>query len=360
MTPEAAMKTPTTSTRWRTHSAGDHSGDPGGGAPTGQVLVMFALFLTGMLGMLGLATDLGMSFAERRSMQNAADAGALAGARVVVKTTTSAPLSAQSEVQTVTSANKMSLGTITGTICTYINDAGTSLGSCSSTVPSAATGVRVTVQEQHPTFFIRAVPGAPDTVDTGATATANVKKLAPPRDGPFLPCAINTQPADGLPQTDLMVQQSGSWVLNPSAIGRTFKIHGPQIEKCDAKASRYKGLADTDANKNKNTPNWFNYKEGDSAGLISVDVEGPDGCKAGQEVVNCVAFLPIVINNPPESGNNRELWAITFAPFYITAPKSNEHYGKLVANYMVYGSGDNGSFGWYQGYTGPIAIRLTG
>ena len=84
---------------------------------------MFALFLTGMLGMRGLATDLGMSFAERRSMQNAADAGALAGVRVIVKTTTSAPLSAQSEVQTVTSANKMSLGTITGTTCIYINDA---------------------------------------------------------------------------------------------------------------------------------------------------------------------------------------------------------------------------------------------
>jgi hypothetical protein len=39
--------------------------------------------------------------------------------------------------------------------------------------------------------------------------------------------------------------------------------------------------------------------------LISKDVEGPDGCKTGQEVVNCVAFLPIVINNPPEAGNNR-------------------------------------------------------
>ena len=41
-------------------------------------------------------------------------------------------------------------------------------------------------------------------------------------------------------------------------------------------------------------------------------------------------FLPIVINDPPEAGNNRELWAITFAPFYITAPKSNEHEGKLL------------------------------
>lgn len=43
-------------------------------ASRGQVLIMFALFSTAMLGMVGLATDLGIAFAGRRSMQNAADA----------------------------------------------------------------------------------------------------------------------------------------------------------------------------------------------------------------------------------------------------------------------------------------------
>ena len=88
-------------------------------------------------------------------------------------------------------------------------------------------------------------------------------------------------------------------------------------------------------------------------------MEGPDGCKAGQEVVNCVVFLPIVVNDPPESGNNRQLWTVGFAPFYITAPKSNEHYGKLIANYMVSGRGQDGSWGWTNTYDGPITIRLT-
>ncbi len=157
----------------------------------------------------------------------------------------------------------------------------------------------------------------------------------------------------------IMQKVDGNWVMNSSAVGKTFIIHGPQVEKCSAKASRYKGLADTSANATKTAPNWFTYKEGDSAGLISADVEGPDGCKAGQEVVNCVVFLPIVVNDPPETDNNRGLYCIGFAPFYITAPKSNEHWGKLIADYIVYGKGQDGSWGWQQGYMGPITIRLT-
>jgi Flp pilus assembly protein TadG len=319
---------------------------------------MFALFLVAMIGVLGLSVDVGMAMAQRRTMQNAADAGALAGTQVVSKSLPSAPLSAWSAVDTAVRANTMpnsTLGTIT---CTYVNDADISLGSCTQVVPATATGVRVEVVETHPTYFIRVVPGAPTQVTTTAPATAHVKKLAAPRDGPFLPCTINTQLASG-GTLSLLVKSGSTWVMNPAAIGQTFKIHGPQIEKCDSKAARYKGLADVDLNRNKTAPGWFNYKEGDSAGLISEDVEGPDGCKAGREIVNCVVFLPIVVNDPAEVGNNKQLWTVAFAPFYITAPKSNEHNGTLLADYLVMGKGQSGDYGWSQGYTGPITIRLT-
>jgi hypothetical protein len=48
---------------------------------SGQSLVMFAVFLIGLLGMLALVLDGGTMYLVRRRMQNAADAGALAGAR---------------------------------------------------------------------------------------------------------------------------------------------------------------------------------------------------------------------------------------------------------------------------------------
>jgi len=49
----------------------------------GQVLVLVALALLVLLGIVALAVDGGNLYAERRKMQNAADAGALAGARVL-------------------------------------------------------------------------------------------------------------------------------------------------------------------------------------------------------------------------------------------------------------------------------------
>ncbi|MDQ3345305.1 MAG: pilus assembly protein TadG-related protein, partial [Chloroflexota bacterium] len=49
-----------------------------GGRERGQVLIMFALALVVLLGFAGLAIDVGRLVAERRHVQNAADAGALA------------------------------------------------------------------------------------------------------------------------------------------------------------------------------------------------------------------------------------------------------------------------------------------
>ncbi len=50
---------------------------------SGQTLILIAAALVVLLGFLALAVDLGMLYAERRAMQNAADAGALAGARAM-------------------------------------------------------------------------------------------------------------------------------------------------------------------------------------------------------------------------------------------------------------------------------------
>jgi len=47
----------------------------------GQTLILVALTLVVLLGAVALAVDIGMALAERRQMQNAADAGALAGAQ---------------------------------------------------------------------------------------------------------------------------------------------------------------------------------------------------------------------------------------------------------------------------------------
>lgn len=49
----------------------------------GQVLVMVALMMIGVVGVVGLVSDGGLVFAQRRDLQNVADAAAAAGAMQV-------------------------------------------------------------------------------------------------------------------------------------------------------------------------------------------------------------------------------------------------------------------------------------
>ena len=105
------------------------------------------------------------------------------------------------------------------------------------------------------------------------------------------------------------------------------------------------------------------------AGVFNVLFVGPALARSGPAAGSVMAemrrrgmfvFLPIVVDDPEEQNNDRRQWAVGYAPFYITGNKSgNEHYGKLLADYLVYGKGQDGSFGWHQDYEGPITIRLT-
>ena len=205
-----------------------------------------------LIGLVGLATDLGYAFAERRTMQNSADSGALAGAHTLSKSSTTAPLTIINSVQDAAWANKIGSVHPSITSCKYVNDNDVVLADCSQLVPATATGVSVTVQETHHTFFVGVIPGGPNTITTSATAIAHVQQLAtPPGDGPFLVCGVDTKTVSG-PKTNILIQQpanSGIWKLNPDAVttsthpGPTFQIFGPQIALCGLSNNSYKGQA---------------------------------------------------------------------------------------------------------------------
>jgi Flp pilus assembly protein TadG len=329
----------------------------------GQILILFAFFLTAMVGVLALSVDLGVSFTERRAMQNAADAAALTGARVVAKSASTSGLTAQSSVTTVAGQNAMKLGTLDPVSCSYVNDSDAVVGSCSGTPPSSATGVKVSVSETHPTFFIRAVPGGAKTVSVSATATAHVMMVQAPSDGPFLPCSTAALAGNTNSETPIVVKDSsGRWVINSAAIGVNFYIHGPQIDRCGLSDSSYKGIANQSANLTKTISGsgaWFGFTTGTVAGPVAASVDGANGCVAGQVVDKCVMFLPIVVKTPAPTKVPPQMWAVAYAPFYITQPNSNEHDGVLLASYLIDGKGKLGSLGWYQGYSGAVVVRLT-
>src|SRR4051812_8537847 len=137
------------------------------GAHRGQVLILFAFFLVGMMGMLGLAVDMSYALAARRTAQGAADAGAMAGAREIARWKSSAPISALGSTKAVVLKNTFNVKSPVAPdlyYCKYIDHAWSEVGDCSVTVPSTAAGVRVRTKLTVNTFFIRIVPLAPKTV----------------------------------------------------------------------------------------------------------------------------------------------------------------------------------------------------
>ena len=327
----------------------------------GQILIMFAFFLTVLLGALGLSIDLGMAFSQRRTMQSAADAGAYAGALAVMKSN-----AVQAEVEAVVNQNRMNLGSITSIQCEYINDASQSLGSCTGAIPSTASGVRVTVQESHPTFFIKVLPGAPNDVSTGAVAAANIRMVQPPGGGPFLPCARQAIRSDNGERMDIVFLDSNYNLteVNPAAVGVKFNIYGPNdtsVEDCGIAPDKYNGAASFDV-PCMTAPGWCEFENGNVTGPVNQAVGGIDGCEAGDtSPYNCVAFLPIATEkDQPLAASETRVWVVGFLPFYIEqGTQPNKYYGTLLDDYVLLGLGDEGEGGWTPDYQGPAAIRLT-
>ncbi len=338
-------------------------------ASRGQILILVAGAIVAMVGMVGLATDLGYNFAQRRTMQNAADAGALAGAHTLSRRASGGP-SVLSDVRSAVVSNKLGGSTPSVTSCTYVDDTDKDLGNCSLVVPATATGVHVSVRESHDTFFIRAIPGAPTSLSTAATAIAHVQQLkTPPADGPFLVCGVNPKIVSGPSNTNILTKVGSNWVLNPAAVSSsptdtsapTFQVYGPQVSQCGLGNSSYKGLALGDQNDGLSVPNWFYYSTGDKAGQLAASVSGVQGCQAGHPLVNCVAFLPVAVNVPTPNSATSQMWTVMILPFYLTqASYSNGNLnklnGKIIGTYITEGDGKTG---WIPGYEGPIVVRLT-
>jgi Flp pilus assembly protein TadG len=74
-------------------------------APRGQVLVIVALGLVALLGLAGVAVDVGRVMTERRHLQNAADAAALAACHALTKGSVADPASAAETARNVAAIN---------------------------------------------------------------------------------------------------------------------------------------------------------------------------------------------------------------------------------------------------------------
>lgn len=126
----------------------------------GQVMVIFALVLTALIGMVGLAIDGGFMYADRRSMQNAADAAALAAARYLAQSWNGATLAANdAHAYSVALHFAQANGLIAaggGIHLDYLDQHGAVVANHPASLPVLVTrGVRVVATAKRPASFSR-------------------------------------------------------------------------------------------------------------------------------------------------------------------------------------------------------------
>jgi Flp pilus assembly protein TadG len=339
------------------------------GANRGQVLILFAAFIVGLMGMLGLATDVGYALAARRTVQGAADAGAIAGARAMARYKTSAPTSAQADVNSLVASNKFGSYTPSVDSCEYIGAEFSVVGTCNQTVPSSAAGTRVKTKLTVDTFFIKVVPGAPKTVTVRGYAKARVQNASVSAPAsPFIICGYrawdvtskpNTNSKNDGVNTDILADDS-PMRISQAAVGKIFRVHDSQLKlkgnaKCSIPSADWKGLNDQAANVGKSVPGWLNYDNGTQAGPTREKVNGAEGCAANtQDPYNCVMLIPIAKPSPTPS--NAQVYVVGYAAFKVTTVGSNTHNAQLLDDYIVTGGG--ATTGWCRDCGGPVVIRL--
>ncbi len=171
----------------------------------GQTMVMFAIMITVLIGFVSLAIDLGFTYSQRRFTQNAADAGAVAGARLLANSVY-APPSATSctagscsftvtqkdvwdvVVKYVDENKGMNVGTANYKSPTIIykdvdkKELAKQTASSTAAVPPTTAMVQVQRQMSFGTFLAPVI--GRNTMSVGAQATAQIMPVAKPQYPP--------------------------------------------------------------------------------------------------------------------------------------------------------------------------------
>lgn len=172
----------------------------------GQTIVLFALGSLMLMAMLGLAIDAGYDYAQRRLMQNAADAAAQAGAKALHLQKTPAEIQAAALAAAKSNGfddtNPKNVFACYFIYKTFQTTPTTSYTECEDTAVGSsafttAAGVQVRMKETHGTFVMRAV-GLPDS-GTAAISTAQVQILATVdmANVPFIVCGYQAKKEGG-------------------------------------------------------------------------------------------------------------------------------------------------------------------
>lgn len=173
----------------------------------GQAIVVFALTLTVIVLLLGVAVDGGYALVQRRSAQNAADFASLAGARIIAvwiagNTQDGNDTNVRNAIIASNSINGGNALTFGASGPAYIGSDGNVLGTVGQGwIPAASTGIRVTATKTWTPYFLRFV--GINTWNASALAIARGGWAANGPPGAVFPVGVaeaffnNRQPCSG-------------------------------------------------------------------------------------------------------------------------------------------------------------------
>jgi len=183
----------------------------------GQSLVIIAVVMVGLIALMGLAIDGGNVFMQRRRAQNAADAAALAGTRLLAKainTCNADPVGTDAvlarEVNRYAERNGISdTNGVPGdetnahVQATYVDRDGNALGTVGGgRVPEGATGIDVVVDDEHETYFLTVI--GVDKAGSSANGRAMSGAITQfPGGGGILPLAVHLDVVQSLEQDEV-------------------------------------------------------------------------------------------------------------------------------------------------------------
>jgi len=165
----------------------------------GQALVLVSFGLIGLLVVAGLAVDGGMTYLERRRMQNAADAASLAGTRMLAGAICNKPdvddAAILAEVKHYAETNGVQ--NPEAVVADYVDADQTVKGHVGGgSIPNSATGISATVGISRSTVFVSLL--GIDTASAGASALAMTGPVVQFSGGGMLPVGIHLSVVENL------------------------------------------------------------------------------------------------------------------------------------------------------------------
>ncbi|MDQ3879954.1 MAG: pilus assembly protein TadG-related protein [Chloroflexota bacterium] len=212
----------------------------------GQVLPLAAVCMAILIGFAGVAVDVGRVWAERRYLQNAADAAALAGCDALIDGASDASAAQRArEIGTLNLGRSPAGGvaTLTATTTYEPGQAGVPSALTRGVLVGSDGSVRVAIQSRIDTALARVV-GVP-TLDTEARAMCNTEAfrslvpvvvrryIRPPGPGAGFVDQVATAATSGQGQVDLVDPLLGYDIRTPASRafpGPEFQFIGPQTK----------------------------------------------------------------------------------------------------------------------------------